>query len=126
MKGDLHNKIAMIILKSIENAREKMTIKWTKVHVGLEGNERADILAKDGARNGTYYSLQPKDAYRILEETQRDQWNNWYVLKAYFKVQIVCQCNSVNAKHELRISDTAKQRRRSLSGKKEKSSSQMV
>jgi hypothetical protein len=35
-------------------------------------------------RNDTsiYYSLQLKDAYRILEQTQREEWNNWYVLKA--------------------------------------------
>jgi uncharacterized protein YtpQ (UPF0354 family) len=61
-----------------------MTIKWIPAHVGLQENERADILAKDGATNGTPidYSLQLKDAYRILEETQREEWNNWYVLKA--------------------------------------------
>jgi hypothetical protein len=51
-----------------------MSIKWIPVHVGLEGNERADILAKDGARNGTDYSLQPKDAYRILEETHSEKY----------------------------------------------------
>jgi hypothetical protein len=47
-----------------------MSIKWIPAHVGLGGNERADILAKDGARNGTLieYSLQLDDAYRILEE----------------------------------------------------------
>jgi hypothetical protein len=40
-------------------------------------------LAKDGARNGTPvdYSLLLKDAYRILEQTQREKWLNWYVLK---------------------------------------------
>jgi hypothetical protein len=40
-------------------------------------------LAKDGARNGTpiEYSVQLKDAYRILEETQWQEWDNWYVLK---------------------------------------------
>jgi hypothetical protein len=44
----------------------------------LEGNEKADILAKDGARNGTPidYSQQLKDAYRILKQTQREEWNN--------------------------------------------------
>jgi hypothetical protein len=56
----------------------------------LEGNEKADILAKDGARNGTPidYSLQLKDAYRILKQTQREEWNNWYVLKAAAKRRV--------------------------------------
>jgi hypothetical protein len=39
MEGDRHNKIAMRILEVIQNA-----------HVGLEGNEKADILAMDGAQ----------------------------------------------------------------------------
>jgi uncharacterized protein YtpQ (UPF0354 family) len=49
----------------------------------LERNESADSLAKDGTKNNTPidYSLQLKDAYRILAETQLDDWNNWYVLK---------------------------------------------
>jgi hypothetical protein len=39
MEGDRHNKIAMRILEVIQNA-----------HIGLEGNEKADIYAKDGAQ----------------------------------------------------------------------------
>jgi ribonuclease HI len=70
MKEDRHKKIAMRILEGIQ---KQMTIKWIPAHVGLEGNERADILAKDGARNGSPidYSLKLKDAFRILEETQQ-------------------------------------------------------
>jgi hypothetical protein len=76
MEGDRHNKIAKQITIII-------TI-WIPAHVGLKGNEKADILAKDGAKNGTPldYSLQRKDAYRILKQTQREEWNNWYVLNA--------------------------------------------
>jgi ribonuclease HI len=75
LEGGRHNKIAMRILKGIQNAQKQMTIKWIPAHVGLEENKRADILAKDGARNGTPidYSLQLKEAYRILDETQRDE-----------------------------------------------------
>jgi hypothetical protein len=84
MEGDRHNKIAMRILQSKQNTQKQITIKWIPAHVGLEGNKRADILTKDGARNGTPidYSLQLKDGYRIQEQTQREEWNNWYVVKA--------------------------------------------
>jgi hypothetical protein len=80
MEGDQHNKIAIRILKVIQNAKKQITVKW--ISARLSGNEKADILAKDGTRNGTPidYSLKIKDAYRILEQTQREEWNNWYVL----------------------------------------------
>jgi hypothetical protein len=83
IEGDRHNKIAMRILKIIQNAQKQIPIKWIPAHVGLERNEKADILAKD-----IEYSLQLKDAYRMLEQTQREDWNNWYVLKgkAYFEL----------------------------------------
>jgi ribonuclease HI len=79
MKGDRHNKIAMRILQNIRNARKQMTIKWIPAHVGLEGNEKAGILAKYGARKDMLidYALQLTDVYRILEETQWHKWNNW-------------------------------------------------
>jgi ribonuclease HI len=89
MKGDRHNEIALRILKNIPNSQKQMTIKWIPAHFGLEGNERADILAKDGVRNGTpiEYSQKIKDAYRILKETQREEWNNRYVLKVAPKIE---------------------------------------
>jgi ribonuclease HI len=78
IEGDQHIKIAMTILKVVRNAQKQITIKWIPAHVGLEWKEKAAILAKDGARNGTPidYSLQLKDAYRMLEQTQREYWNN--------------------------------------------------
>jgi hypothetical protein len=75
MEKDRHNKIVMRILKGIQNTQKQITIKSIPAYVRLEGNERADILAKDGA-------LQLKDAHRILEQTQRKERSNWYVLKA--------------------------------------------
>jgi ribonuclease HI len=74
IEGDRHNKIAMRILMVIQNTRKQITIKWIPAHAGLQGNEKADILAKDGVRNGTpiEHSQQLKVAYRILEQTQRE------------------------------------------------------
>jgi hypothetical protein len=67
----------MKILPNTRNAQKQKTIKWIPAHVGLDGNKIADILTKDGAINGTpiEYVRQLKDVYRILEETQRDDWN---------------------------------------------------
>jgi hypothetical protein len=58
----------MRILKGIQKTQKQIKIKCIPAYVGLDVNEKADILAKDGARNGTPidYSLQLKDAYRIL------------------------------------------------------------
>jgi ribonuclease HI len=86
MLADRHNKIALRILKGIQNAQKQLKIKWIPAHFG---NERADILAKDGVRNGMpiQYSQKLKDVYRILEETQREEWNNRYVLKVAPKIE---------------------------------------
>jgi ribonuclease HI len=40
----------MSILKGIQNTQKQITIKWIPAHAGLEGNEKADLLTKDGAR----------------------------------------------------------------------------
>jgi ribonuclease HI len=45
-------------LKGIQNAQNQMTIKWIPAHVGLERNERTDILA-----------CQKWHTYRVLPTT---------------------------------------------------------
>jgi ribonuclease HI len=44
------SKIVMDCMKSLDTLQESanVTIHWTKAHVGHEGNERADSLAKEG------------------------------------------------------------------------------
>jgi hypothetical protein len=65
MEGDRYNKIAMRILKGIQNTQKQITIKWIP------------------ARNGTpiNHYLQLKEHWQM----QWEAWNNWYVLKAVEK-----------------------------------------
>jgi ribonuclease HI len=57
METDRHNKNAMRICTVRHTKNTNTNNNKFQAHVGLEGNERADILAKDGARNGTPYNL---------------------------------------------------------------------
>jgi ribonuclease HI len=79
MEGDRHNKIAMRILKSKQNTQKQITIKWIPAHVGLEGNKRADILAKDVSRNGTPidYSLKMYTEYRSRRSGKNGTTGTW-------------------------------------------------
>jgi hypothetical protein len=74
MKRDRHKKIAIRILKVIQQNTQKQ-INNKMDSSTRRRNKKTDILAKDGSRNGTPidYSLQLKDAYRILKQTQREE-----------------------------------------------------
>jgi hypothetical protein len=54
------SKIIMDCMKALDSLQElaKVTIHWTKAHVGHEGNERADTLAKEGTTK-TSYQVEP-------------------------------------------------------------------
>ena len=47
--------------------RSKIEVKWTRAHVGTEGNERADTLAKEGTKG----SLNPEHIHKISMRTVR-------------------------------------------------------
>ncbi|XP_037299017.1 uncharacterized protein LOC119190702 [Manduca sexta] len=53
-RGDSLHPIAFEIKKLIKEAKkrtQKIELFWVKAHVGLEGNERADVLANDAAQH---------------------------------------------------------------------------
>lgn len=70
------------ILSKCRGQNKKVSIFWIKAHIGLEGNERADKLAKDAAQKlkvKPYYEKCPisfvKRMYRLRT---LDEWNRTY------------------------------------------------
>ena len=67
--------LALTIDKVLTSYDIKLTLQWIPGHCNLQGNERADRLAKEGARkeqpeNPCSYS----NIKRILESKSREEW----------------------------------------------------
>ncbi|CAK1591431.1 unnamed protein product [Parnassius mnemosyne] len=69
-------------LKDISLQGKVVTLFWIKAHAGFEGNERADQLAKEAAKNSKKkpdYDLCPVSfVKRCIRQATLDEWNHRY------------------------------------------------
>lgn len=77
--------VAYAILKKIQFLREKgvdLRLQWVPSHIGLKGNDEADILAKDAIENGSEVYMIPEEI-EILNKYRYKIFEKW---KLHFDV----------------------------------------
>lgn len=71
-------------LKEIEMTHGRVGLGWVKAHIGISGNERADLLAKSAALNtktAPHYDNVPLScARRLIRDRILEQWQHEYHL----------------------------------------------
>lgn len=57
---------------------ESLTFVWTKAHVGTEGNERADVLAKEGTllNDIVQVPIPSCEIKNVLDRSVRSLWQS--------------------------------------------------
>jgi ribonuclease HI len=75
------SKLIMDCMQTLDKLQElvEVSIHWTKAHVGYEGNERADILAKEGTSKISFQvePILPVPKSWIRRKTQQYLQNEW-------------------------------------------------
>ena len=83
-------------------------INWTKAHVGTPGNERADVLAKTGAREGGFIDigLPKSELKRKITDYFYSRWTDQFneYKKARMGKLFYSKPDSVKAKHVMKLS----------------------
>ena len=71
------------LIYTARSRAQKIELFWVKAHVGLEGNERADVLAKDAAlklkTKAVYDSCPISYVKRQIRKRTLDDWNRRYM-----------------------------------------------
>lgn len=75
--GDLGNTYVDMIYECIKFQRCEVRIQWIPSHLGILGNERADMLAKRGSMENEAKLYEKKDARDVLRMFQGELWNKW-------------------------------------------------
>jgi ribonuclease HI len=66
------------LLNQLSNENKHVTVVWTRAHVGTEGNEEADKLAKKGAAEGNWYcTYRPNSNLAMsVEKRMYEKWQS--------------------------------------------------
>ena len=95
----------MWALETLASQAKKLTLAWTKAHVGTPGNELADAAAKTGAddihmeeQNTPLPKIFSRD---LIREAIRAKWKDDWTTEARFKhtKHFYAQPDALKAKH---------------------------
>ena len=79
---DTSNSMAIEIRSLLQSSNHHICLKWVKAHIGIEGNEKADTLAKEASQieNISFDLLPLSYAMRIIRAKMDEGWNNEWSL----------------------------------------------
>ena len=75
-------KQTIITLNSLADSTKRVEVCWIKAHIGHEGNERADQLAREAVKNSIVKIDTPQSwsCYKaILKQEIYSEWERWWV-----------------------------------------------